>query len=251
LEKGEEMVGISNIFNLRIVSILITINLTFTSSLYARRVRIVQITNEWETVFKISPQEKSKLSAAIENLWLAVEHNDDLFHYYINRIKELSTPHVLLTFIQCVAAVREKQNVNLIFDLIQEFRRSNAGDYFINGTLEDIRHLPDELGNIEGGFQILMNALITITGLTEEDHQPEAYNFLRRFREEIIIDNWINHRYIREHFARVIKKIVDIRKKGLEQNMWNALNQINIYLNDTNGNWKETENRLDEFYQHK
>ncbi|RKY34783.1 MAG: hypothetical protein DRP73_05190 [Candidatus Omnitrophota bacterium] len=247
-----------NVFNFLKVFVitLIVINLTRLHPLYARRIldrtAIIQIAKDLEKTFGVNSWELPLLLTAVENLRVAVEDDDGLFRYYITQIQELSTKNVVVNFINCIAVVRKRENVELVFNLIKEFRRLKAGDYFINGILEDIHHLPQELNDIEDGFPKLLHALITVTKSTlEEDYQPQAYNFLRRFREEIISKQWINYEYIKKHFPQVMETVVDITTRNLEADMWNALTQINIYLNETKGNWPQAKYLLDKFYSSK
>ncbi|MCD6080679.1 MAG: hypothetical protein B6D53_01130 [Candidatus Omnitrophica bacterium 4484_49] len=247
-----------NVFNFLKVFIitLIVINLTRLHPLYARRIldrtAIIQITKDLEKNFGVNSWELPLLLTAVENLRVAVEDDDGLFRYYITQIQELSTKNVVVNFINCIAVVRKRENVELVFNLIKEFRRLKARDYFINGILEDIHHLPQELNDIEDGFSILLHALITVTKSTlEEDYQPQAYNFLRRFREEIISKQWINYEYIKKHFPQVMETVIDITTRNLETDMWNALTQINICLNEAKGNWPQAKYLLDKFYSSK
>ncbi len=246
-----------NLNFLRVFVITLTaMNLFCLHHLYARRIWNISITTQivkdLEKNFGFNSRELPSLLAAVENLQIAVGNVDSLFRYYLTQIQKLSTKNVVVNFINCIAAVRDRENVELVFNLIKELRRVKARDYFINGILEDISHLSQELDDIKDEFPILLYALIAVTESTlQEDYQPQVYNFLRRFREEIINKRWINYEYIKEYFSEVMDMVVKITIRNLEANMWDALTQINIFLRDTKGNWPQAKYLLNKFYSSK
>ncbi|HEO63758.1 MAG TPA: hypothetical protein ENN78_00625 [Candidatus Omnitrophica bacterium] len=116
---------------------------------------------------------------------------------------------------------------------------------------DNISGLPADLENIEGGFEVLLNMLTEITRMDpkEKDVQPDAYDFLRKFKESVIAQRWKNHEYVKENFIFTMEKVIQIMSERLEEFCWDAFSQVNICLNQADGDLEEAVRLLHRYYE--
>ncbi|MCD6080802.1 MAG: hypothetical protein B6D53_02655 [Candidatus Omnitrophica bacterium 4484_49] len=66
---------------------------------------------------------------------------------------------------------------------------------------EELREIPQEM-------RLLLNMLLEVTeraSREEKDEFPEVY-FLRRFREDVTLRDWLGYEYVREKFAYFLRR---------------------------------------------
>ncbi|MCM8784235.1 MAG: hypothetical protein NC818_05635 [Candidatus Omnitrophica bacterium] len=240
-------------FRLRILLTILLGLLLFSTSVEARRLLFVSERNTDNIVRDLASEfnlKVSELMPLVKNLE-AISNKED-FYYYLERIRKLSKNdrYTLIEFLKCLSTLKDREKADLVFALIESMHRLRASSYCLNSVLKDICDLPTELKDIKQGFETLLGMLIEITRIDpkEKDVQPDAYDFLRRFKEEVIAENWIKYPYLRNNFVFVITKVTQIMTERGERFSWDAFSQINIFLNRAGGDLKETERLIKEYY---
>ncbi|MDD5614550.1 MAG: hypothetical protein PHQ54_05725 [Candidatus Omnitrophica bacterium] len=240
--------------NRKIFPVLIAIALILPYPADARRAVSIskadteKISADLAAEFKLTA---SELMPLVENLEQAAGGED--FYYYLNRIRQLSEGqrHTLVEFLKCICALEERPKADLVFALVESMDRLSPSSYCVNSVLTDISGLPAELDGIKGGFEALLNMLTEITRIDpkKKDVQPDAYDFLRRFKEEVIAQGWKNYEYIRGNFMFTMEKVTQIMSERLERFCWDVFSQINICLNQADGDSKEADLLLRKYYE--